>query len=364
MIYHLLTPLAEWSIVFNVFRYVTFRAIAAFVTALCFTLFLGPHFIRMLKNMQALEQINENVPEHHRTKRGTPTMGGLFMLAGMMISVLLWNNLTNSSVLTMILTALWLGGIGFLDDYLKNFRKLKGGLVERYKLLGQVSLGLVVALILYYGSPDITSISVPFLKSVLLPLGIVFIPFVVFVIVAASNAVNLTDGLDGLAAGTIGIATLALGVMAYLKGNYGIAHYLRIEFLPEAGELTVFSAAMMGTTMGFLWYNTHPAEVFMGDTGSLTMGGLLAVLCILLREEFFFGIVGGVFVVEVGSSLIQRYYFKFTRIRTGTGKRIFLCAPLHHHFELKGWKEEKIVVRFWVIALMLTAIGLATLKLR
>jgi phospho-N-acetylmuramoyl-pentapeptide-transferase len=343
---------------------VTFRAIAAFVTALFFTLFLGPRFIRMLVRMQALESVNDNVPEHHRAKRGTPTMGGLFMIAGLLCSVVLWNNLTNHFVLVMILTTLWLGGIGFLDDYLKNFRKLKGGLVERYKLLGQVSLGLIVALILYFGNKDITFISVPFLKDFVLPLGIMFIPFVVFVIVATSNAVNLTDGLDGLSAGTIAIATFALGVMSYIKGNFVISHYLQLEFIPASGELAVFCSAMLGTAVGFLWYNTHPAEVFMGDTGSLSMGGLLSVACILLREEFFFAIVGGLFIAEVGSSLLQRYYFKFTRIRTGEGKRIFLCAPLHHHFELKGFKEEKIVSRFWIVALMLAAIGLATIKLR
>ena len=371
MFYHLFSPLANTEILgytmFNVFQYVTFRSIAAFITALVFSLFLGPKFIRLLKRHQAVERINEYVPISHKEKEGTPTMGGLILISSLLISSLLWNNLVNSYILIMIITTIWLGGTGFLDDYLKNFLKIKQGLIARYKLMAQITLGLLIATALYYGSADkssITQISLPFLKNTAIQLGWFFIPFVVFMVTGTSNAVNLTDGLDGLASGTVAFSALALGIMAYIKGNFVIAEYLNLEFISNAGELTVFIAAMIGTLLGFLWYNIKPAQIIMGDTGSLSLGGILAVLAILLREEVFFAIVGGVFVVEALSTLIQRYYFKYTRIRYGKGKRVFLCAPIHHHFELKGHAEEKIVIRFWIVAALLVAIGLATLKLR
>ncbi len=367
MFYHLFSPLAEQSIVFNVFRYVTFRSVAAFITALVFSFLLGPRLIRLLRDRQAVEMINSDVPAAHKAKQGTPTMGGLIILSGLIISSLLWNNLVNTNILFMYLTMLWLGGLGFLDDYLKNFKKLEKGLVARYKLYGQISLGLIIGLALYLNHtnvPNITEISMPFFKGATLSLGIFFIPFVILMITGTSNAVNLTDGLDGLAGGTTAIASFALGIMAYLKGNFKIASYLHLEFMPEAGELTVFTAALIGTLLGFLWFNIKPAEIFMGDTGSLTLGGIMANLAILLKEEIFFLIIGGIFVVEALSSMMQTYYFKYTRHRTGTGKRIFRCAPLHHHFELKGMSEEKIVVRFWIVATLLAAIGLATIKLR
>ncbi|MCK4956180.1 MAG: phospho-N-acetylmuramoyl-pentapeptide-transferase [Candidatus Cloacimonetes bacterium] len=371
MFYHLFSPLVDKEIfgysIFNVFQYVTFRAIAAFITALVFSLFLGPKFIRLLKKHQAVETIGEDVPSMHKQKQGTPTMGGLIVLSGLLIASLLWNNLTNSHILIMFLTTIWLGCVGFLDDYLKNFRHAKKGLIAKYKLLAQVALGLIIAAILYYGSPDrelITKINLPFLKDTAIQLGWVFIPFVIFMIVGTSNAVNLTDGLDGLAGGTIAFSGFALGAMAYFKGHYHIANYLNLEFIQNAGELTIFTSALIGTIMGFLWYNSKPAEIFLGDTGSLSLGGILAVLAILLREEVFFAIAGGIFVAEAFSVIIQRYYFKYTKKKFGKGKRVFLCAPIHHHFELKGIKEEKIVVRFWIIAALLVAVALGTIKLR
>ncbi len=371
MFYHLFVPLAGKEFfgynIFNVFQYVTFRSIAAFITALIFSLLLGPKFIRLLKKHQAVERINEYVPISHKEKEGTPTMGGLIVISSLLISVLLWNNLVNNYILLMIITTVWLGGIGFLDDYMKNFLKAKEGLIARYKLMAQITLGILIACALYFGSADntlISKISLPFIKDTAIQLGWFFIPFCVFMITGTSNAVNLTDGLDGLAGGTVALSALALGIMAYIKGNFIIADYLNLEFISNAGELTVFISALIGTLLGFLWYNIKPAQIILGDTGSLSLGGILAVLAILLREEIFFAIVGGVFVIEALSTIIQRYYFKYTRIKTGKGKRVFLCAPIHHHFELKGISEEKIVIRFWIIAVLLVAVGLATLKLR
>ncbi len=371
MLYHLSMPLANTELFgvnfFNVFQYVTFRALAAFITSLIFSWAFGPKFIRMLKNHRAVETINEDVPLRHKEKQGTPTMGGLIVLSSLLASSLLWNNLINSNILIMFLTTIWLGSVGFLDDYLKNFRHVKTGLIARYKLLAQVGLGLIVASILYFGTPDraaVTAINIPFLKDTVLQLGWLFIPFVVFMITGMSNAVNLTDGLDGLAVGNVALTAFALAVMAYLKGHFVIADYLNLEFIETAGELAIFIAALIGTLIGFLWYNVKPAEIFLGDTGSLALGGILAVAAILLREEIFFIIVGGVFIVEAASSLIQRYYFKYTRKKYGTGRRVFRCAPIHHHYELKGYSEEKIVVRFWIVTMLLVAIGLATIKLR
>ncbi|MCD4830154.1 MAG: phospho-N-acetylmuramoyl-pentapeptide-transferase [Candidatus Cloacimonetes bacterium] len=367
MFYHLIPSLSEYHIVFNVFRYVTFRAVAAFITALLFSFVLGPRIIRMLQGLQAVEHIDSDTPAHHKSKQGTPTMGGLIILAGLLFSSLLWNNMANNFVLCMYLTVLWLGGLGFLDDYLKNIRRFKKGLVARYKLFGQLTVSLIIVLILYMGSPDkaaISSICVPFFKNFYIHLGLLFIPFVLIYITGFSNAVNLTDGLDGLAGGTVAICGIAMGIMAYIKGHAGIAGYLQIEYIAGAEELVIFTSAMIGTVLGFLWFNTKPAEIFMGDTGSLTLGGILAVEAILLREQIFLLIVGGIFVVEALSSLMQRYYFKYTRRKYGTGRRIFRCAPLHHHFELKGMAESKIVVRFWIVATLLAAVGLATIKLR
>lgn len=367
MLYHLLFPLAKYSIMFNVFRYVTFRSIGAFITSLLLSLALGPWFIRQLKRVSAVETIDEDAPEKHSIKAGTPTMGGIIILSSLLISSFLWNNLSNSCILMMYLTTVWLGLLGFLDDYLKNFVKAKKGLVPKYKLWGQISVALLLTLAIYYGAEtgkNVSALQIPFFKNMYLELGIFFIPFTLFFIVGTSNAVNLTDGLDGLAAGVMIAAALGLGVMAYLKGNFVAAGYLNLEFIPSAGELTVFIAAMIGTLIGFLWFNSYPAQVFMGDTGSLTMGGVLAVISILLKEQIFFVIIGSIFIYETLSVIIQRSWFRYTKKRYGTGRRVFLCAPVHHHYELKGLHESKIVIRFWIVAILLVAIGLSTIKLR
>jgi len=367
MFYHLLVPLAQYSIIFNVFKYVTFRSIGAFITALVFSMFIGPVIIRTLKVHAAVETIDEDVPTRHRSKQGTPTMGGLIILSGLLLSSLLWNNLTNSFILIMYLTTVWLGVFGFLDDYLKNFVKAKKGLIPRYKLAGQISIAILVTLAIYYSSPNrslVTTMQVPFLKDTMIQLGWFFFPFVLFMIVGTSNAVNLTDGLDGLASGVIIFSALGLGIMSYIKGNFIIARYLNMEYIYEASELMVFISALIGTLIGFLWYNSFPAEIFMGDTGSLTLGGILAVISIMLREELFFVIIAMVFVAEALSVIMQRYYFKYTKRKYGIGKRVFLCAPLHHHYELKGIHESKIVIRFWIVSILLVAVGLSTIKLR
>ncbi len=366
MLYHLLFPLARYSIVFNVLRYITFRSLGAFLTALLFTLLVGPKFIRMLRSRAAVETIDADVPEKHRSKAGTPTMGGLIIIFGLMLSSLLWNDLTNRSILMMYLTTLWLGILGFLDDYLKNFLKVAKGLVPKYKLWGQISVGLLLTLAVYYGGTgsDVTALQIPFFKNLIIPLGWFFIPLMVFYITGISNAVNLTDGLDGLSAGVMIFSALGLGIMSYLKGNVNAADYLNLEFIPTAGELTVFIAALIGTLIGFLWFNSHPAEVFMGDTGSLTLGGVLAVVSILLKEQIFFIIIGFLFISETLSVIIQRVWFKHTKRRYGEGRRVFLCAPIHHHYEMKGLHESKIVIRFWIVAILLLAVGLSTIKLR
>jgi len=367
MFYHILYPLVRVNIIFNVFQYITFRAIGAFVTALILCFIFGPKIIKSLKKHQVTENISNLLPATHMKKKGTPTMGGIIIGLGLIVSSLLWNNLTNPYVLIALLVTLWLGGLGFLDDYLKNVRHIEQGLVEKYKIAGQLVLGILIAVTLYFGyqqSHSITYISIPFLKDASISLGVFFIPFVALFITFYSNAVNLTDGLDGLAAGTIALVAFGLGVMAYVKGNIVIADYLKLEFISDAGELTVFTTAIIGSILGFLWFNIKPAQVFMGDTGALSMGGVLAVMAILLKEEIFFVLIGLVFVVEAFSSLVQRYYYRHTRIKHGEGKRILLCAPLHHHYELKGWSESQIVIRFWIVTMLLTAIGLATLKLR
>ncbi len=367
MFYHLLYPLSQYSIVFNVFRYVTFRSIGAFITSLIISLIVGPAFIRMLKRKSAVETIDHDLPEKHRLKQGTPTMGGIIILVSLLIASLLWNIITNSAILLMYLTVIWLGTVGFIDDYLKNFVKAEKGLIPKYKLWGQISVGLILTLAIYYSSApgdQITALQIPFFKRTFIELGWFFIPFVVFLITGTSNAVNLTDGLDGLAAGTLAFSALGLGVMSYLKGNFIAADYLNLEYIYNAGELTVFISALMGSLIGFLWFNSYPAQVFMGDTGSLTMGGILAVISVLLKEQIFLVIIGFIFVVETGSVILQRSWFKWTKKRYGQGRRVFLCAPLHHHYELKGIHETKIVTRFYIVAVLLVAVGLSTLKLR
>ncbi len=361
MLYYLLYPLKDYISGFNLFRYITFRSAWAAITALLISFIVGPYIIRKLREHQIGEEIRADGPATHLKKKGTPTMGGLIILAAVMIPTLLWARVTNIYVLLILLSTIWMGIVGFIDDYLKSVKKYPRGLVARYKLIGQLGLGLIVGSILYF-HPQFEGIrtlsTVPFFKNYEIDFGLLYIPMVIFVITAASNAVNLTDGLDGLAIGLVGISATAWAGIAYISGRIDFSDYLNIIYLPGAGELTVFSAALVGAAIGFLWYNSYPAQVFMGDTGALALGSALGTLAILLKKELLLVIIGGVFVAEVLSVIIQVTYFK------RTGKRIFKMAPIHHHFELCGWEEQKVVVRFWIIGILLVLFSLSTFKIR
>ena len=359
MLYHLLVPLARDHIVFNVFRYITFRAAMATVTALIISFVLGPWLIRQLRQMQqGGETIREDTPERHRAKAGTPTMGGLVILAAILGTTLLWANLRNRYVWTVILATAGLGAIGFLDDWRKL--RTRKGVSARQKLGAQILLvGLILAWLFFWPVDGFTTgLAIPFFKGWLLTLGWLWIPFALLVIVWASNAVNLTDGLDGLAIGPIVMAGGAFAIIAYLTGNFRAAEYLRILNVKGTGELTIFCGALVGAALGFLWFNTYPAQVFMGDVGSLALGGAIGTLAVLTKAELLLPLIGGIYVVEAGSVIIQVVSFKLT------GRRVFRMAPLHHHYELCGWAEPKIIVRFWILSFMLALLALTTLKLR
>lgn len=354
---------------FNVFRYITVRAALAAITALLFSFVIGPKIIRQLKKAQIGEEIRHDGPASHLAKQGTPTMGGLIILGAVLLSILLWAKLSNFYIQLICLATFWMGAVGFVDDYLKVVKKVKKGLIGRYKLAGQIFLGIILGIIIYF-NPDFVSkglndnTSVPFFKNLEIQFGIFYLPIIIFVITGFSNAVNLTDGLDGLAAGLIAIAMLAFAGMSYVTGNVLYSDYLNIVYLPGTGELTVYCLAIVGAAMGFLWYNTHPAEVFMGDTGSLALGATLGAASVLIKKEILLVLIGGVFVAETLSVIIQTGYFKYTRKKYGQGRRVFKMAPLHHHFELKGWQETKVVVRFWIIGILLALLSLATFKIR
>jgi phospho-N-acetylmuramoyl-pentapeptide-transferase len=354
---------------FNVFRYITVRAAMAGATALILSWYFGPIVIRFLRKKQIGEIIREDVPEGHKKKIGTPTMGGIIMLLSVGISLTLWARLSNFYVQLAILGTYWMGFVGFIDDYLKNIKKMKKGLIGRYKLAGQILLGLTIGGLIYF-NPDFmikginANTSVPFFKNFEMELGILYIPFVTLVITATSNAVNLTDGLDGLAAGLLAICFMVFAVIAYVTSNVVFSDYLNIIYLKDASELTIFSLAMFGAALGFLWFNAHPAEIFMGDVGSLSFGSALGVLAVLLKKELILPIIGGVFLVETLSVIIQTTYFKYTRKKYGTPRRVFLMSPIHHHFEKKGWHEAKIVTRFWIIGILLALLTLTTFKIR
>jgi len=362
MLYLLLYPLAEQIHFFNLFRYITFRSAYALVTALLISFLIGPYMIRWLKKLRIGDTGREDAPDQHKKKAGTPTMGGLIILAAIIIPVLLWADLTNRYIQIASLATLCLGAIGFSDDYLKVVKKQPKGLVGRKKLAGQIALSLVIGtiLVVYPLNPEFaTKTNFLFFKNIFVDLAWwLFIPFVVMVIVGTSNAVNLTDGLDGLAIGVVLFAAAAYAVMCYFAGNYKLAGYLNIIFMKGSGELTVFCSAIVGASLGFLWYNAHPAEIMMGDTGSLALGGAIGTTAVLIKQEILLLIVGGVFVMEALSVILQVASFKLT------GKRIFKMAPIHHHFTLKGWSEEKIVTRFWIIALICALVALSTLKIR
>ncbi len=360
MLYHLLYPLRDHFIAFNVFRYITFRSAYAAVTALLISFLLGPIFLRMLKNRQLTEGVREFAPESHAAKAGTPTMGGLLIIVATLIPTLLWARLDNDFIWLMVIATVWLGLVGFTDDFLKVVKRRRKGLVARYKLSGQLALGLLVGLFIYL-TPLLShpsDVEVPFLKNVVLSLGPAYVVFVMIVITASSNAVNLTDGLDGLAIGLTIFCALAFAAMSYVSGNVKFSDYLNIPYIAQAGELTVYCAALIGAGLGFLWFNAHPAEVFMGDTGSLAVGGALGTLAILIKKEIWLVIVGGLFVISAASVIIQIASVKLR------GRRVFLMSPLHHHFQKKGWPESKIVVRFWIVGALFALLALSTLKLQ
>jgi phospho-N-acetylmuramoyl-pentapeptide-transferase len=350
-----------WSVL-NVFRYITFRAAYAAITALFVCFAFGPPMIGWLRRVKLGQKIRKEGPQGHLSKAGTPTMGGLLIVTAIVVPTLLWGNFHSRDVWLALLATVWLGAIGFLDDYLRVVKDYPNGLLGRYKLVGQVALGIVIGLVLVIWpgpsalSPTVTH--VPFLKFRVVDFGVLFIPFVILVITGSSNAVNLTDGLDGLASGLVAIAAVAFAGMCYVTGHLKFSEYLNITYLRSAGELTVFCAAVLGAALGFLWYNCHPADVFMGDTGSLALGGALATVAVLIKRELWLIIVGGVFVAEALSVMIQVASFK-TR-----GKRVFRMSPLHHHFELGGWAESRVVLRFYIVGALLALLSLSTFKLQ
>jgi phospho-N-acetylmuramoyl-pentapeptide-transferase len=350
---------------FNVFRYITVRAALAAITALIFALWVGPRVIRLLHKYQIGEEIRIEGPESHQVKKGTPTMGGLIILVGVIIATLLWANLSNIYLLLIFLATLIMGLIGFIDDYMKAILKIKKGLIGRYKLIGQITVGLFIGLVLYF-HPFFDGIhsntSIPFLKNYEIDFGVFYIPVIIFVITGASNAVNLTDGLDGLAAGLSAITFISIAGIAYVTSNVNFSDYLNVIYLPGTEELTIFCLSVFGAALGFLWYNSHPAEIFMGDTGSLALGSAMGTAAILLKKELLLILIGGVFIIEVVSVIIQTTFFKYTKRKYGEGRRVFKMAPIHHHFELQGWHENKVVVRFWIIGILLALLSLSTFK--
>ena len=361
MLYQWLYPLAKFFPAFNVFRYITFRTAAASVTALAVSLVLGPWLIRTLREFQIGQVIRQEGPQTHRAKAGTPTMGGVLILLAVIAATLLWMDLKNRLVWIALGTLAGLGAVGFADDYVKITHRRSLGLSGRGKLVPQflVAFGAAWAIEHWAAAGTFSTIvTFPFLKRLILDLGPFYIPFVAVVLVGASNAVNLTDGLDGLAIGVFGVAAGTYALLAYVSGNAVAARYLQIAFVPQAGELSVFCGGMVGASLGFLWYNSHPADVFMGDVGALPLGGALAAVAVMTKQEVLLAIVGGVFVLEALSVIIQVASFKMT------GQRVFRMAPLHHHFELSGWSEPKVISRFVIIAIIFALFSLATLKLR
>jgi phospho-N-acetylmuramoyl-pentapeptide-transferase len=365
MLYHLLPRFDDIAYlgVLNVTRYITFRTAAASLTALAISLLLGPWMIRKLRDFQIGQIIRQEGPQSHRAKAGTPTMGGLLILSSALIPTLLWADLLNPYIWIAVLATAGFGAVGFLDDYLKIVRRSHHGLIPRYKMGGQLVVALGVGLAVLYlaqQNPPLynTRLIFPFFKNLIPDLGLMYLPFAVFILVAWSNAVNLTDGLDGLAISTFGVAAAAFTALAYVTGHAQLADYLDLVRFPPAGELTIFCGALVGASLGFLWYNSYPAEIFMGDVGSLALGGALATVSVLIKQELLLVIVGGVFVMEAASVVLQVASFKLT------GKRIFKMSPLHHHFELIGWSEPKIIARFLIMAIIFALFSLTTLKLR
>jgi phospho-N-acetylmuramoyl-pentapeptide-transferase len=362
MLYHLLYPLHDQFPALNVFRYITFRAAYAGATALFIALVLGPPVIRRLRTLNIGQKVREDGPQSHLPKAGTPTMGGVLIVISIAVTTLLWGNLENRFVWIALVATLWMGAVGFLDDYLRVVKHYRKGLLGRYKLAGQIVLGIAIFTAVYFYPThsilDPGETNIPFLKRTVIDFGWLYLPFVILVVTGASNAVNLADGLDGLAAGMTAFAAVALGGMCYITGHVKFSEYLQVPYIAGTGELTVFCAAVIGATLGFLWWNCHPAEVFMGDTGSLSLGAALGTVAVLIKREFLLAIVGAVFVAEALSVMAQVISFKVW------GVRILKMSPLHHHFELSGWKEPRVVVRFWIAAALCALVGLSTLKLQ
>ncbi len=345
---------------FNVFSYLTFRAILSVLTAMVLSLYYGPKLIRRLQRMQIGQTIRDDGPESHLSKSGTPTMGGILILGAIVLSTLLWADLSNKYVWVVLTVVVGYGIVGFIDDYRKVIRKDSKGLIARWKYFWQSVIAIAVAVFLYVTAeqPAETALLVPFFKDVLPQLGLLYLLVVYFTVVGTSNAVNLTDGLDGLAIVPTIMVAAALSLMAYLTSNVNFSDYLHIPYIPQADELTVVCTAIVGAGLGFLWFNTYPAQVFMGDVGSLALGGALGIIAVLVRQELVLFIMGGVFVMETMSVILQVGSYKLR------GERVFKMAPIHHHYELSGWPEPRVIVRFWIISLVLVLIGLATLKLR
>lgn len=361
---------------FGVFAFITTRTALAATTALIISLIFGRRIIYWLGNMQLKEVIREDIGlDHHRTKAGTPSMGGVIILLAIIVPAVLWMKMDSVYAWLIVFVTLSLGIVGFIDDYIKVVKKDKSGLAGRFKLAGQVTVGLIFGSVLYF-HPDFsdfnTITTIPFLKNVNVDYAyffpdygwIIYIPVCIFIITATSNATNLTDGLDGLAAGISAICGIVFAIFSYVTGREDYSEFLSIIHLPVASELTIFCAALIGACIGFLWYNTHPASVFMGDTGSLALGGAFGALALMIHKELLLPFICGVFFFETISVIIQTTYFRYTKKKYGEGKRVFLMAPIHHHFEMKGWSESKIVVRFWIISILMAIISLLTLKLR
>lgn len=362
MLYYLLFPLHNTVGFFNLFRYITFRSAMAAITAFLVSLILGPVIIRVLAGWKIGENVkkedSKRLDEIQASKQGTPTMGGILILLAMLSSVFLWADLFNKYILIAVFATLWLGVTGFIDDYLKNIRKKGKGLTAASKFTSQILLGLLLGVILFLDPQHSTSLDIPFLKDATLQLGVFYILFVILVISGSSNAVNLTDGLDGLAIGGSVMVALTFSVLSYVTGNIKFCNYLLIPYIPGSGELTVFCASMLGAGLGFLWFNCYPASIFMGDVGSLALGGAIGTVALLIKKELLLIIVGGLFVLEALSVILQVASFKLRK------KRIFKCSPLHHHFQFLGWKESKVIVRFWILASLFALLTLVTLKIR
>ena len=352
--------LSDFISLFNVFQYLTLRTMVSALTALAISLLLGPKLIKTLSDRQIGQVVRDLGPESHQVKAGTPTMGGMLILVAVVVATLLWCDLRNPYVWIVTGVVVAFGAVGWLDDYLKISRGSSGGLSARWKYLWQSAFGFLAAVVLFSvaTSPEATMLSFPFFKGLAIPLGIGFVVLAYFVIVFMSNAVNLTDGLDGLAILPTVMVVAALGLIAYLVGHIEFAEYLQIAYIPGAGELAVFCGALIGAGLGFLWFNTYPAQIFMGDTGALALGAAIGTVAVIVRHEVVMLIMGGLFVVEAGSVILQVATYKLT------GKRVFRMAPIHHHFELLGWPEPRVIVRLWIVTLVLVLVGLSTLKLR